>query len=79
MCCFVCRVSISALQGLRLKLNMWLVGTVPNPDESSVSLASRRGLVVIHHHFSELSLGYATTLVNLYGGLICNIEANTTV
>ena len=41
--------------GLRLKVNMWLVGTVPNPDEFSVSLASRRGLIVIHHHFSEWS------------------------
>ena len=40
--------------GLRLKLNTWIVGTVPSPDEPSVSLASRRGLVVAHHHFNLL-------------------------
>lgn len=35
---------------------MWLVGTVPNPDEPSVFLASRRGLIVVHHHFNLLGL-----------------------
>ena len=32
---------------LRLKGNLFLVGTVPLPDENSIALASRRGLVVI--------------------------------
>ena len=48
--------------GLRLKLNTWLVGTVPSPDEPSVALASRRGLYVIHHHFSECAISISRSV-----------------
>ena len=41
---------------LRLKANAFLVGTVPYPDEKSLTLASRRGLVVGDHHFNLLGL-----------------------
>ncbi|XP_065830339.1 uncharacterized protein [Oscarella lobularis] len=41
---------------LRLKGNMFLVGTIPFPDEFSLKLASRRGLVLTQHHFNLLAL-----------------------
>ena len=41
---------------LRLKANGIIVGTVPYPDEKSISLACRRGLVVVDHHFNLLGL-----------------------
>ena len=41
---------------LRLKANAFLVGTVPYPDEKSLTLASRRGLVVTNHHFNLLGI-----------------------
>ena len=39
---------------LRLKLNGVLVGTNPAPDERSVALAARRGLIIHHHHYNLL-------------------------
>eukprot|EP00117_Sycon_ciliatum_P039994 scpid74399/ scgid29458/ len=41
---------------LRIKANAFLVGTVPYPDEKSLTLASRRGLVVTNHHFNLLGI-----------------------
>lgn len=41
---------------LRLKANGVLAGTVPYPDEKSVTQACRRGLVVADHHFNLLGL-----------------------
>jgi hypothetical protein len=41
---------------LRLKGNAMIVGTNPFPDESSVALVARRGLVVQHHHYDLLGL-----------------------
>lgn len=37
---------------LRLKGNTMLVGTNPFPDEDSVALVARRGIVVQHHHYN---------------------------
>lgn len=36
---------------LRLKLNMYLTGTNPLPDEKSLELAARRGLWITQHHY----------------------------
>jgi len=35
---------------------MFLVGTVPLPDERSIAHASRRGFIITHHHFNLLGL-----------------------
>jgi hypothetical protein len=39
---------------LRLKGNGAIVASNPFPDEDSVALASRRGVVVVHHHYNCL-------------------------
>ena len=39
---------------LRLKGNGAIVGSNPFPDEDSVALAGRRGVVVVHHHYNCL-------------------------
>ena len=36
---------------LRMKANAFLVGTNPFPDNTATALASRRGLVISHHHY----------------------------
>jgi hypothetical protein len=36
---------------LRMKVNMFLVGTNPFPDDTATELCSRRGIVVSHHHY----------------------------
>jgi hypothetical protein len=35
---------------------MYLVGTVPLPDEPSLALADARGLAIVQHHFNLLGL-----------------------
>lgn len=45
---------------LRLKGNGILVGTNPFPDEDSVSLVARRGVVVQHHHYNLLGINVFT-------------------
>lgn len=39
---------------LRLKFDGAIIATNPFPDEDCVALASRRGLVVMHHHYDTL-------------------------
>ncbi len=39
---------------LRMKGNMMIVGTIPYPDEISIALAAKRGLIVTDHHFDLL-------------------------
>lgn len=41
---------------LRIKANAMLIGTNPYPDENSVALVNRRGVVVMHHHYDILGL-----------------------
>jgi hypothetical protein len=41
---------------LRMKCNLVLVGTDPYPDEKSIALAAKRGLVVSNHHFNLLGM-----------------------
>eukprot|EP00117_Sycon_ciliatum_P034473 scpid76468/ scgid26304/ len=41
---------------LRLKINTFQPGTVPYPDEQSLTLASRRGLIVTDSHFNTLGI-----------------------
>ena len=36
--------------------NMAIVGTVPYPDERSIRLAARRGIIITNHHFNLLGL-----------------------
>ena len=36
----------------RMKGNMMIVGTIPYPDEISIGLASKRGIVITNHHFN---------------------------
>lgn len=36
---------------LRLKCNLFLVGTNPFPDSTANALAARRGLIISHHHY----------------------------
>ena len=40
---------------LRMKGNMMIVGTVPYPDEKSIGLASKRGIVITNHHFNLMA------------------------
>ena len=40
---------------LRMKGNMMIVGTIPYPDEISIGLASKRGLVITNHHFNLMA------------------------
>ena len=39
---------------LRMKGNMMIVGTIPYPDEISIKLAAKRGIIVTDHHFDLL-------------------------
>jgi len=41
---------------LRIKANAMLIGTNPYPDENSVALVSRRGVVIQHHHYDILGM-----------------------
>ncbi len=53
---------------------MFIVGTVPFPDERSITLAAKRGLIVTDHHFNLLGINTFRWPSGLYS-FICLLPA----